>query len=174
MPLDIVTKDGFEFCDLPLPTGVEKDVLITEGAYVVGVGKIYGVFDSIADANATDADDRIVCILGEDALTRELRELAARNSARLGGDDSVDDEVLLGLLPPVEDRIYRFDPESKIAEYDLPGGKATARYKLFVSRDDSGAYIDSKYVSHTGEATQRELTDGSYTVRDNEVFVWGL
>lgn len=80
---NIVIKDGFEYCDLPLPTGIEKEVLLTEGAHVVGCGTIYGVFDSAWHARQADADERTIATLGASALPQELRDLAARNSARL-------------------------------------------------------------------------------------------
>lgn len=78
---NIVTKDGFEYCDLPLPSGIEKDVLLTEGGCVSGAGKIYGVFDSPDEARK--GDEYVYITLGQEALPQELRDLAARNSARL-------------------------------------------------------------------------------------------
>ena len=80
---NITTKDGFEYCDLPLPSGIEKDVLLTEGGVVLGSGRVYGVFDSVDDARSEDADALAICTLGEDSLPQELRDLAARNSERL-------------------------------------------------------------------------------------------
>jgi hypothetical protein len=80
-------KDGFEYCDLPLPIGVETEVLLTAGGIdiddIVGCGTIYGVFDSAWHARQADADERTIATLGASALPQELRDLAARNSARL-------------------------------------------------------------------------------------------
>ncbi len=75
---------GFEFCDLPLPTGVETDVFLTEGGLTRN-GRIYGVFDSPWHAHQSNADDRAICTLGGGSLPLCLQELAARNTERLTG-----------------------------------------------------------------------------------------
>jgi hypothetical protein len=75
---------GFEFCDLPLPTGLEADVLLTEGGLTRN-GRIYGVFHSAWHAHQPNADDRAICTLGGGSLPICLQELAARNSERLAG-----------------------------------------------------------------------------------------
>jgi hypothetical protein len=75
---------GFEFCDLPLPTGVETDVFLTEGGLTHN-GRIYGVFDSPWYAHQSNADDRAICTLGGGSLPLCLQELAARNTERLTG-----------------------------------------------------------------------------------------
>ena len=86
--LNIHTVAGFEFCDLDLGYKVEEKVLLTEGACVSGVGRIYGVFDSPWHATREDADDRAIATLGADSLPQELRDIAARNSERLGSAQS--------------------------------------------------------------------------------------
>jgi hypothetical protein len=76
-------KEGFEYCDLPLPSGVEDNVLLTEGAIVSGAGRIYGVFDSAWLASQPNADECTLHILGASSLPQVLRDVAARNSERL-------------------------------------------------------------------------------------------
>jgi hypothetical protein len=78
-------KEGFEYCDLPLPTGVEDSVLLTEGT-IVSEGRIfrkYGVFDSAWLASQPNADECTLHILGASSLPQVLRDVAARNSERL-------------------------------------------------------------------------------------------
>jgi hypothetical protein len=76
-------REGFEYCDLPLPTGVEDNVLLTEGAVVSGSGRIYGVFDSAWLASQPNADECTLHVLGASSLPQVLRDVAARNSERL-------------------------------------------------------------------------------------------
>jgi hypothetical protein len=78
------TKLGFELVDLPLPVGVETEVFLTEGCYVTGCGKLYGVHDSPWHAFQPDADARALGTLGASSLPSCLQELAVRNSERLG------------------------------------------------------------------------------------------
>jgi hypothetical protein len=80
---NIKVKEGFEYCDLPLPAGVEDNVLLTEGAIVSGSGRIYGVFDSARLACQPNADECTLHILGASSLPQVLRDVAARNSERL-------------------------------------------------------------------------------------------
>jgi hypothetical protein len=78
-------KEGFEYCDLPLPSGVEDNVLLTEGT-IVSEGRIfrkYGVFDSAWLASQPNAYECTLHILGASSLPQVLRDVAARNSERL-------------------------------------------------------------------------------------------
>jgi|688.fasta_scaffold00823_9 hypothetical protein len=75
---------GFELCDLPLPVGVETDVILA-GEVLTPFGRLYGVFDSPWHAHQPDAGSRAICVLGSGSLPRCLQELAARNTEKLTG-----------------------------------------------------------------------------------------
>lgn len=65
--------------------GFEGDVILTEGAHVACVGKIYGVFASPEDAASDEADSLALGTIGADRLTAEQIEIAEANSASLVG-----------------------------------------------------------------------------------------
>lgn len=83
--LNVTTdSEGFQFCDLQMPSEVLEQVLLTEGMVDVTVDQIYGVFDSVWHARQPDADDRCLGIISGFFLTEKQREIAASNSAILG------------------------------------------------------------------------------------------
>lgn len=62
------------------------EVIITAGAFLDGVGRIYGVFRNEADARSEDADERAIGTVGASALTEEQRAIAEENSREIAGD----------------------------------------------------------------------------------------
>ena len=79
-----VDDEGFVFCNLLFPGGMQNDVLLIEGMVDVTVDQIYGVFDSPWHARQSDADDRCLGIVSGFFLTEKQREIAASNSEILG------------------------------------------------------------------------------------------
>lgn len=78
-----VDDEGFVFCNLLFPGGLQDDVLIIEGMVTNRGEQLYGVFASVWHARQTDADDRCIGTVGGEFLTEAQRKFAERNSALL-------------------------------------------------------------------------------------------
>jgi hypothetical protein len=78
-----VDDEGFTFCNLLFPGGLQDDVLIVEGMVTARGEQLYGVFASVWHARQLDADDRCIGTVGGEFLTKAQREFAERNSALL-------------------------------------------------------------------------------------------
>ena len=78
-----VDDEGFVFCNLLFPGGLQEDVLIVEGMVTARGEQLYGVFASVWHARKPDADDRCIGTVGGEFLTKAQREFAERNSALL-------------------------------------------------------------------------------------------
>lgn len=78
-----VDDEGFVFCNLLFPGGMQNDVLIIEGMVTARGEQLYGVFASVWHARQPDADDRCIGTVGGEFLTEAQREIAASNSALL-------------------------------------------------------------------------------------------
>ncbi len=78
-----VDDEGFTFCNLLFPGGLQDDVLITEGMVTARGEQLYGVFADVWHARQPDADDRCIGTVGGEFLTKAQREFAERNSALL-------------------------------------------------------------------------------------------
>jgi len=78
-----VDAEGFKFCDLEFPRGVEEDVLLIEGMIMANGERLYSVFDGPWHARQKDADNRCIGSIGHEFLTLEHRQIAAHNTERL-------------------------------------------------------------------------------------------
>ncbi len=75
-----VDEEGFTFCDLMFPGGLQDDVLIIEGMTTSRGEQLYGIFADVWHARQPNADDRCIGTVGGEFLTETQREFAAKNT----------------------------------------------------------------------------------------------